>query len=117
MALKAVANVGKADVGGIALDPQWEEAVHGDVGGEEAGERVTRHGNPAERRPDAEARCLLTTAVAADIVGAAHEAEGQTRSDVRGDREEDEEGFGDSGLIDLAGLQQVGLRGRDGAGD
>lgn len=113
---EAVADVGEANVGAVALDPEREQPVHGDVGGEGGGEDVARDGDPAEGRPGTEGGALFAAAVASDVLGAADEAESGARGDVGGDGEEDEEGLGEGGLVDLAGLEEVGLGGGDGCG-
>lgn len=77
------------------------------------GEPVPRHGDVAERDRNGGS----VTAVALEVLGAPDESQDDAGADVREDGQADEEGFGDRGLVDLAGEEEVGFGGGDGARD
>ena len=118
VAREPVRDVRKADVRAVALHHERHDPVHGDVHREEDGKGVPRGADPADGGPDPHRGAADgggVVCVAAGVLGAAEQAEGEAGGDVGWRGAGDGEGLGEGRLVELAGLEEVGFRGGDGA--
>lgn len=134
MPCEAVGYVRQADITAVPVDDEGKHAVHGHVRGEHDCEGITRDGDVAEHGPypGRGVRCrgwrglgtcpvpeagVPVPVVSLLVPTSAQETDGEARGYVGQDGQPDEEGFRQTGLVELAGHEEEGLGVRDGAVD
>lgn len=108
---KPMRHILQSDAGAPALDPQRQHAVHKRVAEDERQQEVAEGGGAAERGPPVPIAmgAVVGRAVAEARLAAAVEAQREAGDDVCGEREGDDEGLGEGGLVVRACEEEVGV--------